>query len=126
MCAPTLHVFSLGFFAGFSCQAKEGVAEFEKALLDIFTTEMREQVRFLFSDSPSEGLLARLPNAVGVAEDLLHLVLRCEYCTGGRRTPCTRAILDIQMKFLNPVGPSEGCQILGRQIGLTFHSLFGR
>ena len=64
---------------------------------------MRDQVRFLFSDSPRENLLRSLPNAIGCAEDLLHLVLRCKYCSGGRSTPCTRELMDIQLKFLNKV-----------------------
>ena len=88
-----------GCCPGFSPQAKEGAAGFERALKDIFTDAMRDQVRFLFSDSPNEAFLKDLPNALGIAEDFLHLVIRCEYCTKGRRIDCTREILELQAKF---------------------------
>ena len=41
---------------------------------------------------------------MGVAEDFLHLVIRVEYCFGGRRNEeCSLMILEIQMKFLAPL-----------------------
>jgi len=75
-----------GACPGFSPQTTEGTGDFLQAVDDLFTPAMCAQVRFLFSDRPSEGMLGRFPNAVGVAEDLIHLVLRCEYCSavGGR------------------------------------------
>lgn len=92
-----------GACPGFSCQAKEGVPAFRSAAAELFTDDMTNQVRMLYSDSPSEGLLSFFPNAVGAAEDRLHFVIRSEYCTGERRTPCTRELLHIQEKFDNPL-----------------------
>ena len=62
---------------------------------------MIAQVRFLYSDSPSEGFLRYLPNLLGCAEDFLHLVFRLEACTGKRRTACTSEVLRLQLKFDN-------------------------
>ena len=87
---------------GYSSQRTEDAESFGNALRQLFTTEMRFQVRFLYSDSPKESMLLLLPSAVGVAEDFLHLVIRCEYCCYGKRIPCTHAILCLQKKFLNP------------------------
>jgi hypothetical protein len=91
-----------GACPGFSLQAKEGFDGFAAALRDRFTDEMIAQVRFLFTDSPYERFLELFPNIIGEAEDFVHLVIRIEYCTGGKRTACSRRVLDVQKKFLNP------------------------
>ena len=100
-----LHTFlgATGGCPGFSCQAKEGAPAFHSSVADLFTEDMAEQVRMLYSDSPSESLLTSFPNVLGVAEDYLHFVIRAEYCTGERRTPCTRELLQLQRKFDNPL-----------------------
>ena len=106
----TAHTFLgvTGSCPGFSLQPKEGAEGFGCALRERCTPEMIAQVRFLFSDSPNESFLAYLPNALGVAEDNLHLVFRIEYCTGGKRTSCTSEVLRIQQKFRNAVeGPAD-------------------
>ena len=83
----------------FSAQRAEDADSFEAAVQKLFTQSMRLQVRLLYSDSPDEDFLKSFPNAIGCAEDSLHLVLRCEYCTGGKRTPCTAHVMAIQKKF---------------------------
>ena len=76
----TLHTFLgvAGACPGFSAQAKEGVEAFKAAVAHRFTEAMRLQVRFLWTDSPSELFLEPFPNAVGVAEDCSHLLFRLE------------------------------------------------
>ena len=102
----TAHTFIgvTGGSPGFSAQRTEGEEGFERALKELFTPAMIAQVRLLYSDSPCEAFLLHLPNALGCAEDSLHLVLRCEYCIGGRRNECTRWILDLQNKSMLPLG----------------------
>ena len=102
--AHTAHTFigMTGACPGFVLKANEGPGSFGEALQVLFTQEMMEQVRFLFSDSPHEDMLKYSPRAVGCAEDFLHLVLRLESCTGERRTPCTREVLALQQKFRAP------------------------
>ncbi len=91
-----------GCAPGFSGQHSEGAEAFHAAALELLSPEARAQTRYLFSDSPSEGLRSAFPNSVGIAEDLLHLVIRCEYCTGGHRTECTVRLLALQKKFALP------------------------
>ena len=92
-----------GACPGFSPQRTEGNDQFGEALHQLFTPEMRNQVRLLYTDSPGEAMLTHLPNAIGCAEDSLHLVIRCEYCCGEKRNACTRRILELQSKFLRPI-----------------------
>ena len=96
----TAHTFTgiTGACPGFSLQAAEGPAGFAAALADLLDEDMTNQVRFLYSDSPSEDFLRGLPRAVGCAEDFLHLVLRMEHCMRERRTECTREVLELQKK----------------------------
>ena len=98
----TAHTFIgvTGACPGFSLQPKEGIEPFTAALRDRFTDEMISQVRFLFTDSPSEGFLGALPNGLACAEDAMHLVFRVEHCFGQKRNSCSRAIMAIQKKFL--------------------------
>ena len=116
--AHAVHTFQgvTGASPGFSLQASEGAAAFVAAVEHLFTPAMRAQVRFLYSDSPSEAFLAAFQFAVGVAEDFLHLVLRCEYCLGGNRNACTVAILQLQSKFRRPlsVGGAEAAGLIYR------------
>ena len=80
----TAHTFigATGACPGFSLQAKEGVQAFGDAVQEKSSQAMIDQVRLLYSDSPHEGFLEYFPNAIGIAEELLHLVVRCEECTG--------------------------------------------
>ena len=77
-----------GACPGFSLQSTEGNDSFGAAVKDRLPTRAIEQVRLLYSDAPSEGMLTHLRNCLGVAEDRLHIVIRGEYCTGGKRTAC--------------------------------------
>ena len=94
-----------GACPGFSAQSGRSHVAFGAALNHLFTPEMRSQVRLLYTDSPSEDMLQYLPRCIGCAEDSLHLVIRCEYCCGGKRNQCTRTILMLQNKFLQADTP---------------------
>ena len=97
------HTFCAGSTCiGFSPQRTEDEPSFRKALDDLLPVEDRVGVKFLFSDSPAKYMARYFPNLIGVAEDILHLVFRVEYCFGGRRTKLSREILSLQQKFLNP------------------------
>ena len=105
-----------GACPGFSAQRTEGKEAFNAALNDLFTDDMRSQVRLLYSDSPNEGFLELLPNAVGCAEDSFHLVIRCQSCTGGKRTACTQKILMIQNKFLQALPMDTGATEISEMV----------
>ena len=92
-----------GACPGFSLQPKEGRQSFEAAVDEIFTPDMKQQVRLVFSDKPSESMLAPFPNAEAVAEDFLHLPFRAEYASGGRRTALSREVRALQNKFRVPL-----------------------
>ena len=46
-------------------------------------------------------MLKYFPNVVGVAEDVMRLFYRVEYCFGGKKTSLPRESLELQLKFLN-------------------------
>ncbi len=96
-----LHTFcgATGCCFGFSPQLKESPECTEAAAMKLLPKEALCQVKYFFSDAPSEAVREWLPNLVGVAEDPLHLVFRCEYCTGGRRTALTGKLRQLQSKF---------------------------
>lgn len=96
-----------GACPGFSLQSTEGDASFGAAVGDRLSPAAVQQVRILYSDAPSEGMLTYLPNCLGIAEDRIHLAIRAEYCTGGKRTSCSKAILKLQSKFAIPLGVPE-------------------
>jgi len=96
-----------GACPGFSLQSTEGEDCFGAAVEDRLSPAAVQQVRLLYSDAPSEGMLDYLPNCLGAAEDRIHLVIRAEYCTGGKRTACSRALLKLQSKFAVPLGVPE-------------------
>ena len=119
-----------GALPGFSVQAKEGNESFGAAVVERLLPRAIDQVRLLYSDAPSEGMLKYLKNCVGIAEDKLHLVIRAEYCSGGRRTSCSAEILRLQSKFGYPLDVPETSlvgEIMGRRkrrlLGMTCPSL---
>jgi len=108
--AHTAHTFVgvTGGCTGFSLQSSEGSEAFGSALRDCMTTEMIDQVRFLYSDNPHEDMLIHLPNAVGVAEDFQPLCFRVKYCYPNRghlrkRNTCIQELSSIQQKLRTPM-----------------------
>ena len=117
--AHTAHTFLgiTGACPGFSLQAKEGPDSFARAVSHRFTEQMAAQVRFFFSDCPNEQYLRQFPNAIGVAEDFVHLAIRLEYCSGGKRTRLSAAILALQCKFRVAAAVPDGASA----VDLLYH-----
>ena len=82
----TLHTLMglTGADLGFSLQAKEENDSFGLAVKDCLSPDAIQQVRMLYTDAPSEGMLDHVPNLMGCAEDRVHFPMRAEYCTGGK------------------------------------------
>lgn len=97
-----VHTFrgATGLCPGFSGQRSEGAEDFKAATLEVLPAEARLQTRYLYSDAPNETMRSAFPNIVGVAADFAHLVFRCEYCTGSKRTRCTGRLMQLQVETL--------------------------
>eukprot|EP00959_Pyramimonas_sp_CCMP1952_P445279 9323071-Pyramimonas_sp.AAC.1 len=103
-----------GACPGFSVQPNESVESFGAAVRERLTPAAIEQVRMLYSDAPSEKMLEHLPRCLGVAQDRLHVALRAEQCTDGKRTACSFEVLQLTRKFSRPLGVPE--ENLAREI----------
>ena len=72
-------------------------------LTKINICEVREQVKYIFSDDPSRRLWLALqnifPNAEALALDPIHLPIVYEYATWRKRTPGSRLLRSIVGKF---------------------------
>ena len=94
-----------------------------QAIAEVLPTSPSNEVGLIFSDDPVKlddlATFSLMPNAI-LAKDPIHIALKVEKASGGSRTPLSRCLRRILMKFIVPYDDQLGYASKGSTHGYSY------